>query len=251
MPAPLMIDLEEFSRSVPSRDNVRTAPADEWIRTVRAIASIRVVHLSASARSPTTTFIDPPHAVDGFELTGTSCGSPLMVLRTLSTAPRLLQLVLDDARAARNLDPLLASAAVAMFPGLAANARSVLAAFGYAAAADSAWHAVIMPLSPCAASNRPSRRGEIDLSSAAEGSFALRAQDDARVSSAAEGSFALRAQDDGRVSSAAEGSFASLRMTCGAQRRKRRQFARGDSWQWPTRPMASFGSIASPPIVSA
>jgi hypothetical protein len=111
--------------------------------------TIRVVRLTGDARPSTTRFIDPPETVDGFELAAVSCGSAVMLLRTLSATPQIFELILPRDSLAPVIRPLFASARVATFPGLAAGRRSAVAVFLYIATTETPWRNAAKALPVC------------------------------------------------------------------------------------------------------
>ena len=111
--------------------------------------TIRVLLLKGGARPSRTQVIEPPPTVAGFVMAVAPCDSVVMLLRTFSLAPQLLELTLPGDSETRVIRPLLATARVAMFPGIAAGPRSAIAVFGYARSTGTPWRSVAMTLPAC------------------------------------------------------------------------------------------------------
>lgn len=111
--------------------------------------TIRMVRLNGSRAFSAPLLIPPPPAADQFVATGTSCGSALMLTRSLSARPQIVQttISLDSSRSVSRR--LLSNSGFSAFPGIIATQRSVIAVFAYNRAIGAPTWTAAMTVSVC------------------------------------------------------------------------------------------------------
>jgi len=111
--------------------------------------TIRVVRLEGSRGLSAPRFVSPPPAADQFVLTGTSCGSVIMLTRSLSATPQVTQIAIPSKSLPVVSHPLLGKSGFSAFPGIIAARRSVIAVFTYNLEAGARAQTAAMVLSAC------------------------------------------------------------------------------------------------------
>lgn len=93
--------------------------------------TIRVVRITGPTTVSTIQVLKPPAAVDQFVLTGTSCGSVVVLTSNLSTNLQIDRLTIPRASSGVVSEPLLRMGGFSAFPGVAATRQSAVAVFAY------------------------------------------------------------------------------------------------------------------------
>lgn len=111
--------------------------------------TIRVLRLQGSRPLSTPQFVPPPPTADQFVMAGTSCGSIVILTRSLSAKPQIFQITIPPDSSRTVSRPLLDSAGFSAFPGITAAGQSVIAAFVYTPATNTPPRNAVMPLHVC------------------------------------------------------------------------------------------------------
>jgi hypothetical protein len=111
--------------------------------------TIRTVRLEGSRGLSAPRFVPPPPAADQFVLTGTSCGPVIMLTRSLSAKPQVIQVTIPSKSMPTVSRPLLGQSGFSVFPGIIAARRSVIAVFTYNSETGARAQTAAMTLSVC------------------------------------------------------------------------------------------------------
>ncbi len=110
--------------------------------------TIRVLRLHGSTVLSATQFL-PPTAADQFVMTGTACGSAVMLTRELSATPQLVEITIPRSSPISEGRRLLEKAGLSTFAGIVAGPQSVVAVFAYNPEVGTAAHTAALTLRVC------------------------------------------------------------------------------------------------------
>jgi hypothetical protein len=102
-----------------------------------------------AADTVTTHDVMPPAYTDRFVLTGTPCGSPLMLAQTFTQTPRIFAIMVADSAPRADYQPLISGAAISASAGVTSSPRSVIAAMDYQTRLGTPTQSFAAPIAAC------------------------------------------------------------------------------------------------------